>query len=161
MANYFTAPGLKKLRKEIKDLERVIKVQIPQELASAAAHGDLRENAEYQAAKEKQTLSMARLKELRERVRSAEVVTPRDFPEDIVTLLKRVKIKDADSGEIEEYSIMCDGDTDLDNGIISYTAPLAAALIGAKKGDVVEAELPGDNRHLEILEFDFIPDDDD
>ena len=152
----FTAEGLRKLRKEIEDLERLIKVDIPRDLAAAAAHGDLRENAEYQAAKEKQAFSMTRLRELRDRARSAEVVTKNDFPDDRVTLLKKVKIKDVETGEIEEYTILGDGDTDLDNGIISYTAPLAAALIGHKKGEIAEAELPETTRHFEILDFGFV-----
>jgi transcription elongation factor GreA len=154
--NFFTAAGLKKIRQEITALERLIKVDIPRDLAAAAAHGDLRENAEYQAAKEKQAFSMTRLRELRERVRGAEVVKPRDFPDDIVTLLKRVKIKDVDTGEVEEYTILGSGDTDLDQGIISYESPLAGALIGHRKGDVIDAELPGGVRKLEILDFSFI-----
>ena len=152
----YTAAGLKKLRKEIKELERFIKVDVARDLGTAAAHGDLRENAEYAAAKEKQAFSMTRLRELRERVRNAEVVSQRDFPEDMVTLLKRVKVKDLESGEEEEYTILGDGDTDLDGGVISYRSPLAAALIGHKKGDTVEAELPGGMRKYEVLDFDFV-----
>ncbi len=151
----YTEEGLRKLRKEIEELERLIKVDIPRDLQAAAAHGDLRENAEYAAAKEKQALSMSRLRELRDRVRQAEVVHKRDFPDDIVTLLKRVEIKDVDTGETETYTILGDGDTDLDDGVISYTAPIAAALIGHKKGDVVEAQLPAGTRRLEILDFEF------
>ena len=151
----FTKNGLRNLRKEIEELERYIRVDIAQALQTAAAHGDLRENAEYQAAKEKQAFSMTRLRELRERVRGAEVVKPRDFPEDIVTLLKRVKIKDVESGEIEEYTILGDGETELDEGVISYQSPLASALIGHKKGEVVDAELPAGIRKLEILDFEF------
>ncbi len=151
----YTEEGLRKLRKEIDELERLIKVDIPRDLNAAAAHGDLRENAEYAAAKEKQALSMSRLRELRDRVRQAEVVSKRDFPDDIVTLLKRVEIKDVDTGETETYTILGDGDTDLDDGVISYTAPIAAALIGHKKGDVVEAELPAGTRRLEIVDFEF------
>lgn len=157
--NFFTAEGLRRIRKEIQELERTIKIDIPKDLQKAAAHGDLRENAEYQAAKEKQAFSMTRLRELRDRVRNAEVVKKRDFPEDIVTLLKRVKIKDHESDTIEEYTILGDGDTDLDNGVISYQSPLAASLIGHRKGDVVEAELPGGTRRLEILDFGFFEDD--
>lgn len=155
MPQFYTAAGLKKLRDEIAELEHLIKVQIPKELHSAAAHGDLRENAEYQAAKEKQAYSMTRLRELRERARSAEIVEKRDFPDDIVTLLKKVKIKDVEEDVIEEYTILGDGDTDLDNGIISYTSPLAASLIGAKKGETVVAELPGGNKDYVVLDFEF------
>ena len=155
MSNFFTAAGLTKIRNEIKELERMIKVDIPRDLASAAAHGDLRENAEYQAAKEKQAFSMTRLRELRDRVHGAEVVRASDFPEDIVTLLKWVKIKDIDSGEIEEYIILGDGDTDLEQNIISYQSPLANCLIGHKKGEIVDAEMPGGSHKFEILDFKF------
>lgn len=151
----FTAAGLRKLRKEIEELERFIKIDVARDLAAAAAHGDLRENAEYAAAKERQSYSMARLRELRERVRSAEVVRQADFPEDVVTLLKRVKIKDLDTGHVEEYTILGDGDTDLDKGILSYLSPLAASLIGHRKGEVAEAELPAGTRRFEILDFAF------
>ena len=65
--NFFTAEGLRRIRKEIQELERTIKIDIPKDLQKAAAHGDLRENAEYQAAKEKQAFSMTRLRELRDR----------------------------------------------------------------------------------------------
>ena len=157
-SNFFTAKGLQKLRGEIAELERLIKVEIPRDLASAAAHGDLRENAEYQAAKEKQAFCMTRLRELRDRVSSPEVVHKREFPEDIVTLLKRVRIKDLETGSEEEYIILGDGDTDLDKGIISYQSPLAACLIGHRKGEVVEAELPGGTHNFEILDFEFFED---
>jgi transcription elongation factor GreA len=155
MTHLSTAEGLKKLKKEIEELERHIKIEIPRDLAAAAAHGDLRENAEYAAAKDKQSLAMARLKELRERVRHAEVVDRRDFPEDIVTLLKRVRIRDVETGTMEEYTILGDADADHENGIISYNSPLAASLIGHKKGDVLDAELPGTTRRFEILDFEF------
>jgi transcription elongation factor GreA len=154
-SKFFTAEGLAKLRGEIKELERLIKVDIPKDLATAAAHGDLRENAEYQAAKEKQAFSMTRLRELRDRISNPEVVRIQDFPDDIVTLLKRVKIKDLENGDVEEYIILGDGDTDLDKDIISYKSPLAASLIGSKKGEVVEAELPGGTYRFEILDFEF------
>lgn len=154
-SHFFTAEGLKKLRAEIRELERFIKIDCAQDLQTAAAHGDLRENAEYQAAKEKQAFSMTRLRELRDRVRHAEVVSRRDFPDDIVTLLKRVRIKDLETGEEEQYTILGDGDTDLDQGIISYTSPLASCLIGHKKGDVIDAELPGGTRRFEVIDFGF------
>lgn len=155
MTRYFTAEGLRKVRKEIDDLERFIKIDVARDLHAAAAHGDLRENGEYAAAKERQTLSMARLKDLRERVRNAQVVTRREFPEDVVTLLKRVKIKDVASGRLEEYTILGDDDIDLDNGVISYGSPLAASLIGHKRGEVVEMTLPAGKRKIEILDIAF------
>ena len=158
MAHLSTAEGLQKLKKEIEELEHHIKIDIPRDLAAAAAHGDLRENAEYAAAKDKQSLAMARLKELRERVRHAEIVDRRDFPDDIVTLLKRVRIKDVSTGNTEEYTILGDADADHEKGIISYNSPLAAALIGHKKGEVFDAALPGVTRKVEILDFEFFED---
>lgn len=154
-AHFFTPEGLRRLRKEIQELERFIKVDVAKDLHTAAAHGDLRENAEYSAAKEKQAFAMARLRELRDRVRGAEVVRPRDFPDDIVTLLKWVEVKDTDTGEVEKYVILGENDTDLDKNIISYLSPLAASFIGKKKGEIVEANLPGGNRTFEVLDFGF------
>ena len=156
MSNYyFTEAGFKKIKSEVDELERFIKIDIARDLGTAAAHGDLRENAEYAAAKEKQTLSMAKLRELRQRLTNAQVVQKRDFPPETVTLCKRVKIKHVDSGDVDEYTILGDGESDIEKNIISYQSPLAAALMGHKQGEIVDAELPGGIIQYEILEIAF------
>ncbi|MFQ5863768.1 MAG: transcription elongation factor GreA [bacterium] len=152
---YFTETGYQKLKKEIEKLEKYIKHDIAKEIAAAREHGDLSENAEYDAAKTKQANYMAKLGQLQERFRNARIIRKEDLPPDIVTLGKKVKIRDVDSGDEEAYTILGEGETDIDNGIISYQSPLAQALIKHKQGDVVEVQLPRINKKYEILEVEF------
>ena len=155
---YLTEKGYKKLQVEIDKMERYIKQDIAKEIATAREHGDLKENAEYAAAKEKQAMYMGRLGEMQERLRRAHVVRRADLPPDTVTFGKRVKIKDADSGNEREYIILGDGETDVDQGIISYQSPLARALISHKKGDLVDVTLPRGQKKFKILKVEFFED---
>lgn len=152
---YFTQPGYEKLKKEIDELEKYIKRDIAKEIATAREHGDLRENAEYDAAKNKQANYMAKLGQLQERFMNARIIRKEDLPPDIVTLGKRVTIRDVESGEKDIYTILGEGETDIDNGIISYQSPLAQALIKNKKGDTVEVRLPRGLKKYEILQVEF------
>ena len=153
---HFTEEGLRKIKEEVEELERFIRIDCARDLATAAAHGDLRENAEYAAAKEKQALAMAKLRELRDRVSNARVVRRADLPPDSVALGKRVQIKELASGEVDQYTILGEGESDVARGIISYQTPIARALMGHKKGDVVEISLPAGSRKYEILSVDFL-----
>lgn len=152
---YFTEKGYQKLKDEIEKLEKFIKRDIAKEIATAREHGDLKENAEYAAAKDKQQMYMARLRQLQERFAGARIVRKEDVHPDTVTLGKRVKIKDKDSGDEVEYAILGDGETDIEKGIISYQSPLAKALIGHKKGDVVGVQLPRGLRTFEVVDIRF------
>lgn len=152
---YFTQAGYQKLKKEIDALEKFIKRDIASEIAAAREHGDLSENAEYEAAKNKQEIYMAKLGQLQERFMNARVIRKQDLPPDIVSLGKKVKIRDEESGDEDDYTILGDGETDIDKGIISYQSPLAQALMNHKKGDVVEVQLPRAAKKYEILEVEF------
>ncbi len=152
---YFTEKGYQKIRDEIDKLEKFLKRDIAKEIATAREHGDLRENAEYAAAKEKQALHMGRLGQLQERFRKARIVRKEDLAPDVITLGKRVKIKDVDSGDEREYTILGEGETDIDKGIISYQSPLAKALLSHKQGDVVDVQLPRGSKKFEVLEVEF------
>ena len=156
---YFTEKGYEKLKGEINKLERFIKHDISKEIAAAREHGDLSENAEYAAAKEKQATYMGRLGRFQERFAGARIVRKEDLPADIVTLGKRVKIKDVNSGEEKEYIILGEGETDIEKGIISYQSPLAKALLSHKKDEVVDVQLPRGLKQFEVLEIDFFEDD--
>ena len=150
---YFTESGYEKLRKEIEELERYLKNDIAAEIATAREHGDLRENAEYESAKLKQANYMAKLNALKEKLMHAQVIRKEDLPPDIVTLGKTVKIQDMASGETLEYTILGDGETDIDNGIISYQSPLAQALMKHAVGDEVDVNLPRGVKRFKILEI--------
>ena len=157
MAQYFfTESGYQKLRDEIDRLERLLKNDIAKEIATAAAHGDLKENGEYHAAKEKQVLTAAKLRQLQERLTGANVVRREELlPAESVTFGKKIKIRDVKSGAQRECTILGDGETDPENGVIAYNSPLASALIGHAKGDVVDVRLPVGVKTFEILEVDF------
>ncbi|MFQ5823366.1 MAG: transcription elongation factor GreA [bacterium] len=155
---YFTEAGYQKLKKEIENLEKYIKYDISKEIAAAREHGDLRENAEYEAAKTKQANYMAKLGQLQERFRNARIIRKEELPPDIITLGKKVRIREVDSGVEEVYTILGEGETDIDNGFISYQSPLAQALIKHKKGEVVEVQLPRDKIKYKILEVEFFED---
>jgi transcription elongation factor GreA len=152
---YFTEKGYQKLKDEIDKLERFIKHDISKEIAAARDHGDLKENAEYHAAKDKQAMYMAKLGQFQERFAKARIVRKEDLAPDIITLGKRVKIKEVNTGDEREYTILGEGETDIDNGIISYQSPLAKALMSHKQGDVVDVQLPREMKKFEILEIEF------
>lgn len=155
---YFTEKGFKKLKDEIEKLEKYIKLDISKEIGRAIEHGDLSENAEYHAAKDKQVTYMTKLGQLQERFRGAQIVKKEDLPANIITLGKRVNIKDVNSGEKKEYIILGEGETDIEKGIISYQSPLAKALLSHKKGDVVDVNLPRGLKQFEVLEIAFFED---
>ena len=152
---YFTEKGFQKLKEEIDKLERFIKHDIAKEIGTAREHGDLKENAEYVAAKNKQANYMAKLGQLQQRFANARIIRKEDLPPDTSSLGKHIKIREVGSSEEDEYTILGEGETDIDKGIISYQSPLAKALINHKKGDVVEAQLPVGIKKYEILEIDF------
>ncbi len=157
MAQYFfTENGYRKLGDEIARLEKLLKNDIAKEIATAAAHGDLKENGEYHAAKEKQVLTAAKLRQLQERFTGANVVRREELlPAESVTFGKKIKIRDVKTGAQRECTILGDGETDPENGVIAYNSPLASALIGHARGEVVDVRLPVGVKTFEILEVDF------
>ena len=157
MAQYYLSEkGYHELKEEIARLDKLVKRDIAKEIATAAAHGDLKENAEYAAAKEKQAHYAMKLRSLQERFTGANVVRKDELlPEESVTFGKRIKIKEVNTGAERVCTILGEGETDLDKGIIAYTSPLARALIGHKLGEVVDVELPVGTKTFEILEVEF------
>jgi transcription elongation factor GreA len=156
---YFTEKGYHKLKSEVERLDKLLKNDIAREIATAAAHGDLKENGEYHAAKEKQSHTATRLRQLQERLSGANVVRKDELlPEESVTFGKKIKIRDVNSGRERECIILGDGETDIENGIIAYNSPLASALIGHARGEQVDVQLPAGQRRYEILECRFSDD---
>jgi transcription elongation factor GreA len=98
---------------------------------------------------------MVKLKQMQDRFVDGSVIRKEDMPPDTISLGKRVKIKEVSSGDEIEYTILGEGETDIDNGIISYQSPLARALISHRKGDVVDVQLPRGKKTFEILQIDF------
>jgi len=148
-----TRPGYERLKEELERLKRVDRPAISRAIAEARAHGDLSENAEYHAAREKQGFIEARINELESKVGTAEVLDP-PTSGDRVTFGSTVRLEDED-GKETRYQIVGSDETDPSHGRISIMAPLARTLIGKKVGDSVVAQLPGGSKRFEILDANF------
>ena len=145
-----TAWGLRKLQDELKQLISVERPKISGEIEVARAHGDLRENAEYHAAKEKQGMIEARIAELEDYIARADVIDPKNNVGETVKFGAHVTLEDTDSGEVKKYRIVGPSEADLKKGTISATSPVARALIGRRAGDEVTVKAPGGERVYEI-----------
>jgi transcription elongation factor GreA len=148
-----TRPGYEKLKEELERLKRVERPTITRAIAEARAHGDLSENAEYHAAREKQSFIEGRIAELETKVGGAEVIEP-PTSGDRVTFGSTVLLED-EAGKEFRYQIVGSDETEPAKGKISILAPLARTLIGKKVGDTVTAQLPGGKKTFEILEANF------
>ena len=148
-----TREGHNRLKEELDRLKRVERPAITRAIAEARAHGDLSENAEYHAAREKQSFVEARINDLESKVGSAEVIEP-PTSGDRVTFGSTVRLEDQ-GGKASRYQIVGSEESDPSNGRLSIMAPLARALIGKKVGDTVTAQLPGGTKTFEILEANF------
>ena len=148
-----TRQGYEKLRDELDRLKRVERPSITRAIAEARAHGDLSENAEYHAAREKQSFVEGRIAELETKVGAAEVIEP-PTSGDRVTLGSTVRLED-EAGRGVRYQIVGSDEVEPAKGRISVLAPLARTLIGKRVGDTVTAQLPGGKKTFEILEANF------
>jgi transcription elongation factor GreA len=136
---YTTAIGLEKAKNELRQISEKDIPRVADEIARARAHGDLSENYEYKAAKEKQSRLMVKAKRLREEIARARIVGPADVDTSEVSVGSRVRL-DNGAGNVMEYSILGPWDADPDHGVISYLSPFAQVLIGRKVGDGVEMD---------------------
>ncbi len=152
-----TVRGHELLQEELQRLKSVDRPAIIQAIAEARAHGDLKENAEYHAAKEQQGFIEGRIKELEGKLSHKQIidVTAVDAKGKVV-FGSTVELIDEQSGDETEYRIVGEDEADIKTGLISYTSPIARALIGKLEGDVVEVRTPGGDKTLEILEVRYI-----
>ena len=148
-----TRPGYEKLSAELDRLKHVDRHAIIKAIAEARAHGDLSENAEYHAAREKQSFIEGRINELEMKVGAAEVIEP-PTGGDRITFGSTVLLED-ESGKEVRYQIVGSDETDPASGRISVMAPLARVLIGKRVGDNVTAQLPGGKKTFDILQVNF------
>ena len=148
----------KKLQDEITALEYELHVELPKEILKARAHGDLSENAEYHAAKERQGVVNARLGQLQARLRELSMIDPSRIPRDKVGLGSTVVVMDLDKGEEMTYKLVTSEEADVANGRISTSSPIGRGLVGKKVGDTVRIQIPGGARELEILQLSTIHD---
>lgn len=149
-----TPKGVEKLREELSRLKEE-RPKISREIGIAREHGDLSENAEYHAAKEKQGLCEARIKDIEDKLARAEVIDPSKLAGPKVRFGATVSLLNLDSEEEVTYQIVGAEEADLDQGTISISAPLARALIGREAGDEVTVKLPAGTRRYEITSVEF------
>ena len=150
-----TRRGFDALDEELKQLKSVDRPAIIRDIAEAREHGDLSENAEYHAAREKQSFIEGRIKELEGLLSLAEVIDPTRLSGSI-KFGATVTVSDEDSGDEKTYQIVGETEADIENGLLNIRSPLARALIGREEGDSVDVKTPGGNRSYEILSVRFI-----
>jgi transcription elongation factor GreA len=143
----------KKLQDEITTLEYELHVELPKEILKARAHGDLSENAEYHAAKDRQGFVNARLNQLKKRLSEIAMVDFSKIPHDRVGLGSKVTVLDTKREEEIAYNLVTSEEADAANGKISTTSPIGRALLGKEVGDVVRVQSPGGSKELEILKL--------
>lgn len=148
----------KKLQEEIAALEYELRNELPKEILKARAHGDLSENAEYHAAKERQGLVNARLGQLQARLREFSMIDFSKIPRDRVGLGSQVVVLDLAKDEEYTYNLVTSEETDVSNGKISTSSPIGRGLLGKRVGDTVKIQIPDGVREMEILSLTTIHD---
>ncbi len=148
-----TVAGAEKLRAELHHLKTVERPNVIAAIAEARSHGDLSENAEYDAAKEKQGFVEGRIQEVEAKLSNAQVVDPLTLDADGRCVFgATVDLEDQDSGDQVTYQIVGEDEADIKKGKISYVSPLARAVIGKYAGDLVQVQTPGGIREYEVLD---------
>ena len=152
-----TRRGAEKLKEELHRLKTVERHAVIQAISEARAQGDLSENAEYEAAKDKQGFIEGRILEIDSKLAAAQIIEPAGLDAGgRVVFGATVDLEDADSGTKVSYQIVGDDEADLKLGLISISSPIARALIGKEPGDVAEVQAPGGTRHYEIVDVRYV-----
>ena len=151
-----TKGGLERLKAELKKLKAVDRPRIVKEIAEARSHGDISENAEYHAAKEKQSHLEGRIAQVEHWIASAEVIDVSKHAGDKVVFGATVTLADVEGGDEVRYRIVGELEADLKQGKISVTSPIARALIGRGEGDEVTVRSPGGEKSYEIVTVEFL-----
>ena len=152
----FTISGLEKIKFELNNLKKEERPQVIKAIATAREHGDLKENAEYHAAKEKQSFIEGRITELEDVISRAEIIDLTKLSGKTITFGTNVKIVDEETDQETNYQIVGPYEANLELGLISISSPIAKALIGKEEGASVEVTTPSGTKHYEILSIQII-----
>ena len=150
---YLTREGYEKLRKKLEHLKTVRRREISKEIGKAIAHGDISENAEYDAAKEAQALTEKRIAELENKLGCVRIIDDEDIPKDQVLIGATVKLKDLDSGEELRYTLVSELEADFSQGKISVTSPVGKGLLGHRENESIEIKIPAGILRYQILKI--------
>jgi transcription elongation factor GreA len=152
-----TARGAEQLREELKLLKSVERPKVVEAIAAARAHGDLKENAEYHAAKEQQGLMEARIRDIEAKLANAQIIDVTQLPSSgRVVFGSTVRLIDVDDGTEARYQIVGEDEADIKRGLLSIGSPIARALIAKRAGETVEVATPSGTRAYEIAEVKYI-----
>jgi transcription elongation factor GreA len=146
-----TINGKRKLEEELKQLKTVERPNVIQAIATARAHGDLSENAEYDAAKEKQSFIEGRIKELDDKLARAQVIDPREIRTDKIVFGATIEVRDENSGEVKTFRIVGTDEADVKTGCLSIESPVVRQLLNKTAGDTVTVKVPKGEVDYEIL----------
>jgi transcription elongation factor GreA len=144
-------PVIDRLKKELEELRHELNSKLPKELEEARAHGDLRENAEYEAAKERQGVVNARIGATEQRIRELSMINVRSFPEGAIGYGSLVTLTDEEDGGEVRYEIVLPEEVDAGRGKISLSSPLGRALLNKQPGDEVQVQTPRGSRTFSVL----------
>lgn len=150
---YYTEEGLKKLRDELEQLERVDRARVTNDIAEARDKGDLSENAEYHAAKEEQSLLELKIAKLKQVLSTARVLDDSQLDNSKVLIHSVVKIKNKGTGKEFNYTLVADSESDLVSGKISVNSPIGKGLLGKKVGEIAEIKVPNGIMKFEIIDI--------
>jgi transcription elongation factor GreA len=149
----FTREGYNALKKELEHLKSVARPENIKAIEEARAHGDLSENAEFEAAKERQAFIEGRMGELEYKLAAADIIEPDNISRDRAVFACRVLLENVDTGENVEYQLVGPEESDISEGKISVSSPLGQAIVGKKTGDEILLNAPGGRRHYELVEI--------
>ena len=150
-----TVIGEKKLRKELDSLTNIERPKVIDAISVAREHGDLKENAEYHAAREQQSFIEGRIKDIKLKLSNSEIVDPKKITTDKVVFSARVELYDLNDEKEITYSIVGDDEADIKSGMISINSPIARSLIGKKEGDIAYVEAPSGKKEFEIINISY------
>jgi transcription elongation factor GreA len=148
-----TPEGYEALKKELENLKRVERPQNIKAIEEARAHGDLSENAEFEAAKDRQGFIEGRIGELGFKLANADIINPDKLPKDRAVFGTKVLLENIDTGEEVEYQLVGPDESDIGNGRISVSSPLGRAILGKKPGDELTLVVPGGKRIYELVDI--------
>ncbi|MBW2238257.1 MAG: transcription elongation factor GreA [Deltaproteobacteria bacterium] len=148
-----TKEGYKALKKELDYLKRVERPRNIKSIEEARAHGDITENAEFEAAKDRQAFIEGRLNGLTYKLSRADIIDPKKIPKDRALFASSVLLENIDTGENVKYQLVGPDEANIDEGRISVSSPLGKAIIGKKPGDEISLEAPGGKRYYELVEI--------
>ena len=150
---YMTKERVQELEEEIHHLKAVERKEVAQKIADARSHGDLSENAEYDAAKHMQELLEIKINKLEQTLGRVQVIRPDELPNDKVYILSKVKVKNKKNNSIFEYTLVSDAEADFEKKKLSVMSPIGKALMGKSIGDEVEIHAPAGKMLFEILDI--------